>query len=199
MKIVEVSVMLLKSEARSFFRLIYIPFLFLYLSTDAQSHLFSTKYLTIGVSNSGYIISLKDKETKREYCPAGDSSALVCLYKDENYILPVSARFNAVNKQISFRYPNGSVATISAVQKPTYFAFKLISLMPRNGVDNIVWGPYKTSISQTIGEIISVVRNDEYSLGIMALDNATTSGPPSDGDLPQSYYLIHAPPGVKLP
>ncbi|HZK65382.1 MAG TPA: hypothetical protein VFC34_14660, partial [Puia sp.] len=199
MKIVEVSVMLLKSEARSFFRLIYIPFLFLYLSADAQPHLFSTKYLTIGVSNSGYIISLKDKKTKKEYCPAGDSSALVCLYKDKNYILPVSARFNAVNHQISFRYSNGSVATISVVQRPTYFAFKLVSLVRRNGVDNIVWGPYKTSISQTIGEIISVVRNDEFSLGIMALDNATSSGPPSDGDLPQSYYLIHAPPGVKLP
>ncbi|MDP4251984.1 MAG: hypothetical protein Q8918_17930 [Bacteroidota bacterium] len=181
------------------FRLIYIPFLFLYLSADAQPHLFNTKYLTIGVSNSGYIVSLKDKQTKKEYCPPGDSSALISLYKDKNYILPVSARFNRVNHQISLHYSNGSVATISAMQKPGYFAFKLISLVPRNGVDNIVWGPYKTSISQNLGEIISVVRNDEFSLGIMALDNATSSGPPSEGDLPQSYYLIHAPPGVKLP
>ena len=115
-----------KLNLKFIFRLIYIPFLFLYLPTDAQPHLFSTKYLTIGVSNSGYIVSLKDKQTKKEYCPSGDSSALISLYKDKNYILPVSARFNTVNHQISLHYANGSVATISAVQKPGYFAFKLI-------------------------------------------------------------------------
>ena len=164
-----------------------------------QSHYFTTKHVSIGISNSGYIKSIKDKVSGKEYCPEGDSSAVLSLSKNKGYILPASATFNAGNKQIVLHYPNGSVATVKVVQQSGYLKFELVSLAPRNDVDNIVWGPYKTTISKTIGEIISVVRDDHFAIGILALNDNTTSGPPVDGDMYQSCYIIHSPDPVKYP
>jgi hypothetical protein len=177
-------------------------FLFLLLICHqglAQDFHFSTRYATITIGPGGYINSIRARSTKKEYCPAGDSSALLSLYKDKMYIQPGSATFDAGTGLISLLYPNGSTAVVKIEQRDSYLRLTLVSLSPRNGVDNIVWGPYKTSIHQTIGEIISTVRDNDFSIGMLALDMATTSGPPSEGDLPQTYYLIHAAPGVKLP
>ncbi len=159
----------------------------------AQETKLNTKYITISINKSGYIKSIKDKITKKEYCPANDSSAILSLYKDKAYILPVSVKFDSPKSQMVLFYPNGSVATVRAEQKGKYLRFQLLSLTPRNGVDNIVWGPYKTNISKTIGEIISVVRDDKFAIGIMALDDNTTSGPPCDADMYELYYYIHSP------
>lgn len=159
----------------------------------AQETKLNTKYITITINKSGYIKSIKDKVTKKEYCPANDLSAILSLYKDKATILPVSIKFNSTKNQMLLTYPNGSVATVKAEQKGRYLRFQLLSLTPRNGVDNVVWGPYKTNISKTIGEIISVVRDDRFAIGIMALDDNTTSGPPCDGDMFEQYYYIHSP------
>jgi hypothetical protein len=175
------------------FWIVLAVLLFIHYPMTAQNRTLSTKYVAIRINNSGYITSIKRIASQIEYCPVGDSSALLSLYKDKKYILPVSAKFKSAVNQIVLSYPNGSVATVKAEQKGEYLRFKLLSLSPRNGVDNIVWGPYKTSISKTIGEIISVVRDDNFAIGILALDDITTSGPPSEGDLLQNYYYIHSP------
>ena len=164
-----------------------------------QSHYFTTEHVSIGISNGGYIKSIKDKASGKDYCPEGDSSAVLALSKNNRYILPASAAFNAGKKQIILHYPNGSVATVKVTQQSDYLKFQLVSLTPRNDVDNIVWGPYKTTISKTIGEIISVVRDDYFAIGILALDDNTTSGPPVDGDMYQACYIIHSPDPVKYP
>ncbi len=158
-----------------------------------------TRYARIRINNQVYITSISDKASGREYNPSGDSSALLSLYKDKSAMGPVSATLDPAGQLLSLSYPNGAVAKLKIEQKRSYLRLQLVSLTPRNGVDNIIWGPYKTTISQMIGEIVSVVRDDRFSIGMQALDERTTSGPPTDGDLYQSYYLIHAPPGVKLP
>jgi hypothetical protein len=175
------------------FCILFFIFFFTSLTANAQEYSLSTKYVSIRINKGGYITSIKDKTSQKEYCPDGHTSALLSLYKEKKYILPVSAKFKPAVNQIVLSYSNGSVATVKAEQKGNYLRFKLLSLSPRNGVDNIVWGPYKTSISKTIGEIISVVRDDNFAIGILALDDITTSGPPSEGDLLQNYYYIHSP------
>ncbi|MCL4482828.1 MAG: hypothetical protein M1445_09510, partial [Bacteroidetes bacterium] len=174
-------------------------FLLFFISSYCQSIKLNTRYFTIQVNKSGNIESIRNNQTNKEYCPNGQSSALLSLYKDKKAILPVSAKYNAAKNQLVLDYPNGSVATVKTEQKDKYLRFQLASLSPRYGVDNIVWGPYKTNISKTIGEIISVVRDDDFAIGLMALDDNTTSGPPCDGDMYQMYYYIHSPDPVKYP
>jgi hypothetical protein len=121
------------------------------------------------------------------------------LYKDKQYIHPLKATFNSAKKEITLRYVNGSIAKIKVDQYQQYLRLQLVSLAPRNGVDNIVWGPYKTTISKTIGEIISVVRNDDFAIGMLGLNDITTSGPPTDGDMSFMYYYIHSPDPRRYP
>ena len=173
--------------------------LFLNQPLVAQTYTLSTRYVTIGISKSGYIKSIRDKISKKEYCPHGDSSALLSLCKNKTYILPRYATFNDASKQILLHYPNGSVAAVKAEQKTAYLRFQLISLTNRNGIDNVVWGPYKTNISKTIGDIIGVVRSDDFAIGMLGLNDNTTGGPPLDGDMSFMYYFIHSPDPKKYP
>jgi hypothetical protein len=113
--------------------------------------------------------------------------------------LPVSAKYRAKQNEVELTYPNGSVAVIRAEAKQAYFRFCLISLAPREGVDHIIWGPLQTTLSQTIGDIIGVVRDDTWAIGMLGLDDNTISGMPMDGDCYQMGYIVHSPDPVTYP
>lgn len=159
---------------------------------------FNTKYITLSVNDKGQIVSIKNKSGK-EYVPQKHTSAFLNLYQNDKFIHSNSAMYDKESSEMILSYTNGSVARVKIDEKENYLRMELVSLSPRNGVDNIVWGPYNTTISKTIGEIISVVRDDEFALGIMALDDNTTSGTPCDGDMYQGCYIIHTPDSKKYP
>ncbi|MEZ2444958.1 hypothetical protein AB6805_24695 [Chitinophaga sp. RCC_12] len=163
----------------------------------AQQMAFTTRYSSVSINKSGFITSIRDKQTNREYNPRGLSSPLLALEKEGKNIYPVSAKLQG--KQLKLTYPNGTIATLKIDEKNDYLRFELLSLLPRNGVDNVIWGPYKTNISKTIGEILSVVRSENFAIGILALNDNTTSGPPCNGDMYQSCYIIHSPDPAKYP
>lgn len=166
---------------------------------QAQNFQLQTGYVRLTVNNKGFITSIVDINTKKEYCPAGLSSALMSLTRDHHFILPQHAAYNSKTKQITLKYTNGAVAKIKADQKAQYIRFQLLSLSPRNEINNIVWGPYKTSISKTIGDVLGVVRSDNFAIGLLGLNDNTTQGPPTDGDMSFMYYYIHSPDPVKYP
>ena len=168
-------------------------------TANAQSFQLETEYASVRINGNGFIISMKDNKTGKEYCPAGRYSALINLYSNKQYIEPKKAVYNTSKKEITVTYDNGAIAIIKAVSKDKYFRFQLLSLKNRGSVDNIVWGPYKTTISKTIGDIIGVVRNDDFAIGMLGLDDNTTSGPPTDGDMSFMYYFIHSPDPEKYP
>ncbi|MFC0772955.1 hypothetical protein [Terrimonas alba] len=177
-----------------------IAFVLLCISTiQAQSFHLQSQYAKIGINSKGFITSIKDKKTGVEYCPKGMSSALMSLEANKKYILPVKAVYNLAKKEIVLTYSNGAIASIKAEQKQQYLRLQLLSLTKQSEVDNIVWGPYKTNISKIIGDVIGVVRNDDFAIGLLGLDDNTTSGPPTDGDMSFMYYFIHSPDPKKYP
>ncbi len=56
----------------------------------------------------------------------------------------------------------------------------------------MVWGPYHTSIRKYVGDVIGVVSDDTYSIGLFATDDNTITGLPSGGDLYQMFYYVHS-------
>ncbi len=169
------------------------------LRVTAQQKAFQTAYATIAINAKGEIISIKDKKTKKEYCFSGKPSALLSLYKGKAVLRPQAAQFNDARQEVELRYDGNITARVSVAPKDRYLKLQLINIQHGEGVDNIVWGPYNTTIAKTIGEIIGVVRDDHFAIGMMALDDNTTSGPPTDGDMPVTYYYIHSPDPVKYP
>ncbi|MGE7774996.1 hypothetical protein ACQKLP_09740 [Chitinophaga sp. NPDC101104] len=169
------------------------------LPATGQDIRLNTAHASLRISASGYITSIQDKKTKKEYHPKGTISPILALQQNKQQILPDGAKWLKAAGELQLHYPNGSVARLKAEQKGDYFRFRLLSLAPRNGVDNVVWGPYNTTISKYIGEIISVVRNDDFAIGMLGLDDNTTSGPAVDGGMSQGFYIIHSPDPVKYP
>jgi hypothetical protein len=164
-----------------------------------NGHRFQTKYAAIEVNDKGFITSVKSLRTGKEYCPKGMSSALLSLCQDKKYIRPETARFDETGDAIILSYPNGSVARVKVMEKQEYLSMKLESLTNHSMIDNIVWGPYKLTISKSIGDIISVLRDGDFAVGLLGLDDNTTSGPPTDGDMSFLYYFVHSPDTVKFP
>lgn len=164
-----------------------------------QSFQLKTNYINIAISNKGFITSIKEKNTGRELCPKGLSSALMSLTINDRYLSPEQAAYDLQKKEITLKFTNGSKAIIKAEQKQQYLRLQLLSLTNRTQIDNIVWGPYKTNISKTIGDILGVVRDDKFAFGLLGLNDNTTSGPPTGGDMSFMYYFIHSPDPVKYP
>jgi hypothetical protein len=166
---------------------------------QAQNIYLQTQYVRVAVNGKGFITSIVDRDTKKEYCPKGLSSAVMSLYRDGQYMLPQKAIYNKSKNELILTYSNGSEAKIKADQKQQYLRFKLLSLTRANEIDNIIWGPYKTNISKTIGDVIGVVRSDDFAIGMLGLNDNTTDGPPTGGDMAFMSYFIHSPDPVKYP
>lgn len=158
-----------------------------------------TAYARITVDRTGLITSLLSLRSGKEYLAAGRPSPVLSLYENGKYVLPASAAYDPVQHTLTLAYPNGAVATVKVVVKDNYVRLQLLALDRRGMVDNIVWGPIHTTISKTIGDIIGVVRDDEWAIGMLALDDKTTQGPPTNSDFGYMYYYIHSPDPVKYP
>lgn len=52
----------------------------------------------------------------------------------------------------------------------------MIKLSDKEKVNAVYWGPYPTTINQTIGEVIGVVRDGQFAIGIQALNPKTIGG-----------------------
>jgi len=164
---------------------------------------FQTRYSRIVIDGNGFITSLMSRQSGKEYSPVGHPSPLLSLHEDgqpnDKLLVPVSAAFHPAQKEIELKYSNGAVAVVKAEAKETYFRFQIVSLEPRGKVDNIVWGPLHTTVSKIIGDIIGVVREDDWAIGMMGLDDNTITGPVEDGDCYGMGYYIHSPDPVKCP
>jgi len=167
------------------------------------SQAFQTQHARVEMDDKGFITSLKGRLSGKEYFPAEHPSPVMSLHEDgqpnDKLVYPSAAAFRPEKKEIELKYPNGSVAVIKAEARDTYFRFQLVSLEPRGKVDNIVWGPVNTTISGKIGDLIGVVRSEDWAIGLYGLDDNTISGPVVDGDCYSMGYFVHSPDPKKHP
>ncbi len=171
----------------------------LLLSCSREKFSLGTEWLKIGINGKGFITSLTDIKNSVDYLPHGKTDAILTLYRDPSYILPVSARFDRQGGKLIISYPNGSEATVKVDTKGDYIRLELVSLEPRNGVQAIVWGPFSTTIKDKIGETICVVRNKNFAFGLQALNINTIEGMPDGDDNSGGGGVIDPLPGQSLP
>lgn len=156
-------------------------------------------YARIDLDGRGLITSITSRMSGKEYLASGKSSPILSLWENGESVHPLSASYDRTQQTLTLDYPNGASAKVKVLEKEKYFRLQLLALDQRGMVNNIVWGPVHTNISKTIGDIIGVVRDDDWAIGMLALDDRTTQGPPADGDLGQMYYYIHSPDPAKYP
>jgi hypothetical protein len=187
--------------------LLLITSLFCSCSNKGQLSL-STTYFNIQIDNKGFITSMKNTmvSPNREFSPHDKPSPLLSLYDGEKkiYYEPIKAKFDKEKSILSLDYPNGSIAQVSLVTEKKYLKLTLQSLSPRIGIDGVQWGPYHTTITNLLGEIIGVARDTSeavhYAIGILSLDDNTLGGTSETiADAAPFQYIIHSPDSILYP
>ncbi len=154
--------------------------------TENTRQTLQTRYARIQIDEKGFMTSLSSLQSGKEYSPAGHPPPLLSLHESDQandaLLAPPSARFRAESRVIELQYSNGAIAAVKAEGKNTYCRFQLVSLAPLGKVDSLVWGPLQTTVSNLIGDLIRVVRTDDWAVGMPGLEENTIAGPVTDGD-----------------
>ena len=136
---------------------------------------FRAARLGIEVNGRGEIVKLADLETGRGYAPEGQPGYLVRIRTAAGAeLVPAAARFKKDLLLVSFE--GGIELEVRADRKAEYLRFELTKVVRPERVDAVLWGPVRTTIKETIGEVVGVVRDRDLAVGIQTLNAKTCGG-----------------------
>lgn len=120
------------------------------------------------------IIRLLDVKNNINYAPQGQPGYLIRVKSSGMDLLPLEVKVKS--NMLSFIFDGGIELLVQADQKKDYLRFELKKVVHPEKVDAVMWGPFNTTINETIGEVVGVVRNKDFAIGIQALNPKTTGG-----------------------
>lgn len=132
--------------------------------------------MAVTINGTGQISSLVDKAARKEYAVPAQASPLLMIYRDGKFHSPQVASWNGETKQITLRYGDARVV-IAAAEKPTHLTFEIVNVAPSDTIERVQWGPIATSIETMVGEVLGLVRNDSFAIGLQGLNVKTLGGP----------------------
>ncbi|WP_419992737.1 Ig domain-containing protein [Streptomyces boninensis] len=142
-------------------------------------------YLGVVLDQAGTVVSLTDIRNGREYLAEGKSASLISVVVDGKQIRPTRVAITDRGGSL-LRFTNdraGVTVDVRAVTKGIYTTLKAVKVKgPAAGdLQTLLWGPYATSVQETVGESVGVVRNGDFALGLRPLTDRT------EGAWPQEY------------
>ena len=159
-------------------RLIFI-FLFAVcgiLPVVAQINL-RTDHFSLSLTQTGQVSEMTNPATGKNYIASAEKAPLLKIRVGATWEEPSKALFNPKSGEISLTYPDSKInAVVKVTINKNHLSFRLTKLSEKEKVSAVIWGPYPTTISQTIGEVIGVVRDGVYSIGIQTLNPKTLGG-----------------------
>jgi hypothetical protein len=132
----------------------------------------------LSVDGGGRLVRLVDRATGRDHPARAIPSHLLSVRTGGVLHSPRSLRWDGASGIARLDYPDGITARVRVTPKPTHLVFELLGVEPAEPVELIVWGPYATTISETIGETVGVVRDSVFAFGLQALNPRTLGGYP---------------------
>ncbi|MCE9602554.1 MAG: hypothetical protein K8S21_10155, partial [Gemmatimonadetes bacterium] len=144
----------------------------------AQSTL-SAGGLQVGLDRQGVVTSLRNTASGTDYLASGHGTALLTLVSEARRYAPTSIAVapTPTGKQLTLRYATAGVTIVVRVRElPTHLALTVVSATPARKVDAVIWGPYATTITRTVGEVIGVVRDGQVAVGMQVLNMKTLGG-----------------------
>ncbi|TWF41644.1 hypothetical protein FHW36_103448 [Chitinophaga polysaccharea] len=155
---------------------------------------FKTRQWSLQLDNSGKLTSMKSLALQKEFLYTDKATALMSIKKDGAILPSQSCTWNPKKSELVLSYPQAGVtATVKVQRNDSYISFELINLAPAEHIDLVLWGPYPTTIADTVGEVVGVVRNKEFAIGIQALNIKTLGGyPNAESDVEPSYDIFES-------
>ncbi|MGN1214459.1 MAG: hypothetical protein ACI4TR_06135, partial [Bacteroidaceae bacterium] len=170
--------------------------------TTPETTRFKTDYFGIDLNKKGYITGMWNTTLANSpnFSPTDKPSPLLSLYDEDTrrYYYPQQAVYNKRDKTLRLYYENNSVATLSIKEEKEYLRLQLQDLSPRNGIDDVQWGQYHTTITNLLGDVIGVARDTNqttnYAIGALALNDNTIGGLSHyTSETGSGGYIIHSP------
>lgn len=156
-------------------------------NTDSGNLVFETAAFRMAIDASGQVRELVDKTSGKNYCAKDTTAPFLSIRIAGKMHFPVAVKAEKKKRNLVLTFDNGAQAKVRAEEKTSHLRFELLELNSPEKVELVVWGPYPTTIGETIGETIGVVRNADFALGLQALNPKTLGGYPwTDNDcMPQ--------------
>lgn len=140
----------------------------------------TTREASFQITHEGALGAITRRSDGRNYVAAGQPATLLRLRLDGKWLSPVEATWDAETGRLTLRYPEANArAVVVATAKPTHVVFETVEVQPAAEVELVLWGPYPIAIGETVGEVIGVVRDREFAVGIQALNPKTLGGYPT--------------------
>lgn len=131
------------------------------------------------LDGQGAVTGIYRNADGRNYLPAGQPAPLLQLRVGGKDYAPDAAAWDASAGRLFLRYDAiGGEAVVKVDAKSTHTVFELVEARPLEKIDLVRWGPYPTTIRRVIGELVGVVRDGEFAVGIQALNAKTQGGVP---------------------
>ncbi len=153
---------------------------------------FATKQWSFSLDASGKVSSMKSLALQKEYLVSDKANALLNIKLQGKIVAPQTCIWKSKSSELLFTYPqSGVTATVKVKQEAAYLSFELTHLIQGDSVELVLWGPFPTTIGDTVGEVVGVVRNKDFAIGIQALNVKTLGGyPNAESDIEPSYDIF---------
>ncbi len=135
-----------------------------------------TEAISVKIDGVGQITSLIDRSSQREYAAFGQASPLLQVYRDGALHSPLRASLDESKKQITLGFSDATIF-VDVTIKGTHLTFEIVDVQAQNAVERVQWGPIATSIKTTAGEVVGVVRDDQFAIGLQGMNVRTLGGP----------------------
>lgn len=115
---------------------------------------------------------------EHNYLARGEPAPVLSLRVAGKLHPPARATWLGARNILTLHYDDiGATATLAISEKPTHLTLELTHIS--TPVELVLWGPYPTIIGDLIGEVVGIVRDSNFAIGIQALNAKTLGGYPS--------------------
>lgn len=149
---------------------------------------FSTDYLSLEINKVGTVVQMSDRKDGTNYLSTDTTAPFLSIRINNVVYYPSSMTFRSDEMEMDLTFdPADVTVTVKVREEKTHLTFEVVRVEPVGKVEMVIWGPYPTTINKIIGETVGVVRGEDFSMGLQALNPKTLGGYPwTDNDcMPQ--------------
>ncbi len=181
----------MKIKFHRYFTLIIITAIFSACQkNELQLH---TDSLEILISERGHIISIRGAETATEYTDSSQENPLLSVRSDNLIFKPDHSTWDLTKNWIRLNYEAPDIEVILEYREnESHITFEVIDIIGDSPIDIVLWGPFTTTLQHVVGETVGVVQNNNFAIGIQALNLKTLGGYPTHEDDTDPSYNIFA-------
>ncbi|MBM7831701.1 hypothetical protein JOE59_002406 [Agromyces cerinus] len=137
--------------------------------------------LSIGLDAAGTVTSLVDQRLGENHLAADKQAPLVSLVIDGEQEVPTEVTQDGDTLVFSDDSA-GYEIDVAIDASASYTTLEVVDVRAPEGADveSLLWGPLPTSITETVGETVGVVRDGDFAIGVRPLNDHTEGGWPQE-------------------